>query len=108
MAHGYKYGRKPSVRTPGMVLRITTSFKSVLVFESYGGTISLGLLFVSLFLDSAWSGVVLVHFTFLFVLCTTYILWYTKPVLRSYLLFIVGYEFQHYRAQRSLKRHIHS
>ena len=30
----------------------------------------------------------LVHFTFLCVLRTTYVLWYTQPVLRGYLLFV--------------------
>ena len=57
---------------------------------SNGGAVRLCLLCVSLSLVSSWSCVVLVYFTFLFVLRTTYVLWYTQPVLRGYLLFVAN------------------
>ena len=54
---------------------------------SHRGAVGICLLCFSLSLDSSSSCAVLVHFTFLFVLRTTHILWNTQPVLRSYLLF---------------------
>ena len=50
--------------------------------------VKLSLLCVSLSLAYTYLGVMLVHYTSLFVLHTKYVLWYTQPVLRSYLLFV--------------------
>ena len=42
----------------------------------------------NLSLASAQSGVELVHFTILFIFCMICLLWYTQPMLHSYLLFV--------------------